>query len=57
MDCKFVDLLHLPPLLHPLFLGNFSLKDHPPPLLKHVSEWQRPNNGQGLLEEEVYLCF
>lgn len=31
-DCIFFDLLHLPPFLHPLLFGNFTLKDHPSPL-------------------------
>ena len=50
-------LLHLPPLLHPFILGDVPLKHLPPPLLKHVGEWQCGHDGECLFQEEVDLSL
>lgn len=43
-NTHFSNLLHLPPLLRPFLLCNLTPKNHPPPLLQHVSKRHCSNN-------------
>ncbi len=56
-SCFGICLLHLPPPLHPLILGNAPIKHLPPPFLQHVSERQCGHDGECLFQQEVDLSF